>query len=658
MALLYQLTNQRHRITQLIMLLGAVLVTVALIIGFLQDGVFNFSSKWRFVGLGWFLLSLLWWVMLFLMFTHHWEKIQDVIQQLIRYFHKLTWINLIFVLALVIIYPWLTFGPLNKHFEDFFFRAAVLCIFSTLGAFALKSFQPSKIWVEWYLFSLVIITAVFQGVSYFRGISTYPLSLTWSEGSRFYYASLPFSQSIYGIQLPLSFMHPSRYLIMALPFLIRDLPLWVHRAWQVALWLILTSMVSLGLAKRLHLQDPWRTGLLAAWILVFLFQGPVYYHLMICVILVVWGYRQGKFARNLLFVVLASLWAGISRVNWFPLPGALAALIYLLEEKYHPAAGIWSYYKEPLSYAVVGMLISLISQFLYIPLSGNANARLFGTSFTSDLLWHRLLPNPTYPIGILTGMLLLCAPLLWVFSIQFILAKHELSDWRKLGIIGILIMFLLGGLAVSVKIGGGSNLHNLDAFMVLLSCTAAYFLSRRHAVENHQEIHVAPVHAVILLLLVLIPVGWSLATWAPFGDFERKLVNEELSRLNETVQRVTESRQEVLFISERQLLIFGYLDEFPLVPDYELLTLMELSISNNEGYLTRFYKDLKNQRFGLIVANKQFVIFKDSTTEFPEENNAWVKHVVIPLMKYYMPITWLRQSGIEIFARRDLTSIQ
>jgi hypothetical protein len=658
MALLYQLTDQHHRITQLIGILGAVLATAALISGFTQDGVFNFSSKWRFVGLGWFLLSLTCWAMLLLMSTRHWKKIQDVIRQLIRLFHKLTWINLIFVLALVIIYPWLTFGPLNKHFEDFFFRAAVLWIFSIIGAFALKSFQPSRTWVEWFFFSLVIITAVFQGISYFRGISTYPLSLTWSEGSRFYYASLPFSQSLYGIQLPLSFMHPSRYLLMTLPFLIRGLPLWVHRAWQVALWLFLTGLGSLGLAKRLHLQDRWRTCLLTSWIFVFLFQGPVYYHLMICVILVVWGYQQGKFVRNLFFVVLASLWAGISRVNWFPLPGALAALIYLLEEKHHPAAGIWSYFKEPLSYGVVGMLVSLISQYLYIILSGNADARLFGTSFSSDLLWHRLLPNPTYPIGILTGILLLCAPLLWIISTQFILVKQELSDWRKLGISGILIVFLLGGLAVSVKIGGGSNLHNLDAFMVLLSCTGAYFLSKSHAIENGQVIRVASVHAGIIILLALIPLGWSLATWEPFGVFDRKLVNDELSRLNQTVQRVTESQQEVLFISERQLLTFGDLDEFPLVPDYELLTLMELSISNNAEYLTHFYEDLKNQRFGLIVANKQFVIYKDSSTEFPEENNAWVKHIVILLMKYYMPITWLREGGIEVFARRDLTTIQ
>ena len=34
-------------------------------------------------------------------------------------------------------------------------------------------------------------------------------------------------------------------------------------------------------------------------------------------------------------------------------------------------------------------------------------------------------------------------------------------------------MFFGGGLAVSVKIGGGTNLHNLDAYMVLLLVATA-----------------------------------------------------------------------------------------------------------------------------------------------------------------------------------------
>ena len=146
--------------------------------------------------------------------------------------------------------------------------------------------------------------------------------------------------------------------------------------------------------------------------------------------------------------------------------------------------------------------------------------------------------------------------------------------------------------------------------------------------------------------------------WEPFPVFDKSAAYQDLLRLDATVQKVVASGQEVLFISERQLLTFEYIKNVPLVPYYELLTLMEMAISHNQNYLTKFYTDLKDQRFALIVMNKQYVIFKDGTASFPEENNAWVKYITVPILQYYQPITWLRASGIEIYARRDLSSIQ
>jgi hypothetical protein len=42
----------------------------------------------------------------------------------------------------------------------------------------------------------------------------------WSEGSRYYYASLFFSKKIYQLDLPYPLPSPSRYLMLSLPFLI------------------------------------------------------------------------------------------------------------------------------------------------------------------------------------------------------------------------------------------------------------------------------------------------------------------------------------------------------------------------------------------------------------------------------------------------------
>ena len=54
----------------------------------------------------------------------------------------------------------------------------------------------------------------------------------------------------------------------------------------------------------------------------------------------------------------------------------------------------------------------MISQFVYIRNSGNADARAFGSSFTSDLLWNRQLPDAPSSTGILQGIPLVAAPLL------------------------------------------------------------------------------------------------------------------------------------------------------------------------------------------------------------------------------------------------------
>ncbi|MCK7481599.1 MAG: hypothetical protein M0C28_33795 [Candidatus Moduliflexus flocculans] len=57
----------------------------------------------------------------------------------------------------------------------------------------------------------------------------------------------------------------------------------------------------------------------------------VYYHLEVMVILPLLFVSVKKPWQTLLVVIIASLWAGISRVNWFPMPAMIAIAIYLLE---------------------------------------------------------------------------------------------------------------------------------------------------------------------------------------------------------------------------------------------------------------------------------------------------------------------------------------
>jgi len=646
--------NNKYNSINLVRILA--IVTLVLVSGAAiqnyQNGTFTFSFLWKVVGFFWLALVPVCISIAIQTFTQFIEKLQVIVALITRKLSSLKWINLLIFSLFVLVYPYLVFSSAAKHFESIFFRMAVLWVLAGVAGMALKSFFPKKRLSHLFFFSILLIGAVYQSANFLRDFTTYPFSLVWSEGSRFYYASLPFSQFIYGQKFPWSFLHPSRYLLMSVPFLIYGLPLWVHRAWQIFLWIFLTGFGCFTLVRRLHLDNWLKAASLATWCFIFFLQGPLYYHLMICAILVLWGFDKDNFKQSLVFVILASFWAGISRVNWFPVPAALAILLFLLEKPYDQSRGLWDYLKHPGLFGITGIVTSLFAQAIYIPISGNQDVTFFASSFTSDLLWYRLLPSPTFPVGILTGILILCSPLIIFILFRIFKKNSPLQLVRKTMIIAILLVFFLGGLMVSVKIGGGSNLHNLDAFLLLLACVGAYFIFDRVAKEKKVARTSNWLPNLLLIALLLMPVGWSLANWEPFPVFDKAAAYQDLQRLAGTVQKVVATDQEVLFISERQLLTFNYIQNVPLVPDYELLTLMEMAISHNQNYLNKFYTDLKNQRFALIVMDKQYVVFKDDSTSFPEENNAWVKYITVPIMQYYQPITWLRDSEIEIYARR------
>jgi hypothetical protein len=65
--------------------------------------------------------------------------------------------------------------------------------------------------------AMLFQAVVYEICAYAFQVSTFPFSLEgWSESSRFYYASLLFSKSLYGSSLPLSIWHPTRYFLQFL----------------------------------------------------------------------------------------------------------------------------------------------------------------------------------------------------------------------------------------------------------------------------------------------------------------------------------------------------------------------------------------------------------------------------------------------------------
>jgi hypothetical protein len=194
-------------------------------------------------------------------------------------------------------------------------------------------------------------------------------------------------------------------------------------------------------------------------------------------------------------------------------------------------------------------------------------------------------------------------------------------------------VLFLGGLVVSTKIGGGADIHNMDAFMVLLAVVSCSFFAGQVSVEGNGAAWKA-VPVWVIVIAALIPTVFSMQGVTPRFSYDRAQAQAELDALRDAVEDVSEQGGEVLFISERQLLMFHMVGDVTLVPDYEVVTLMEMAMSRNRSYLDRFYADLSKHRFDLIISRNQRPVRKEGES-FAEENNVWIEAVTKPLLCNY-----------------------
>jgi hypothetical protein len=532
----------------------------------------------------------------------------------------------------------------------------VIWVFGLLGCAGLK-LALQRSWPEVVAVSMISVAITFQIISFFPTITNYPFSLTWSEGSNLYYASLINAKSLYGQTVPLSTLNPTYYLLRGIPFLIPGLPIILHRIWNMILWLGITLTTSALFARRLNLPDRLLRWLTAGWFFLFLLNGgAVHYEVQICAIILLWGVSTKHPSRSMGAVILASIWAGMSRLNWFPVPAMLAIALYLLEKPLDSVKKSWEYFKTPILWAVTGIGTALVSQYLYIIWSGNsANIAGFTTSFSSGMLWYRLLPNATYPLGILPGILIFTFPLILVIFESLRRQKSGIHPLRLLGLGSMLLVLLAGGIVVSAKIGGGSDLHNLDSFRILLALVSAALLFGRVSGEKNASFPgslsaswIRPVSSILILVVLATP---PMLKRPEIPDI--KLADTELQTLQNIVQTASTGNKIVLFISQRQLLAFGLVDA-RFVPDYDVVELTEMAMAGNSEYLNKFYADIRQHRFDVIVSDIHTLNRRGQDYPFGEENNLWVDVVYSSLYCEYQPDIILEQASVQVMVPRTV----
>ena len=520
--------------------------------------------------------------------------------------------------------------------------------------------------------SAIVVAAAFTNVT------SYPFSLGWSEGNRLWDYSLLFGKSLYifdAANPPAAYLDIGRQIIGGLPFLLPGVSIEGARAW-LAIVAFLPYLVVGMLAFRPRTRPRSNLWMLMGLFgMLFLSQGPIHAPLVVCAILVLLAWR-GPLGWGSALLAAAGFFAESSRFTWMFAP---AIWIVMLEiggaelrgGRVPPAA-----WRRAIVLGSCGLLGSALAFTGVLPLTDSSVGSSAAVSSTQDLLWYRLLPNPTYGDGVLFGLIKAVGPL--VAILVFAWRRYRgLGRIQSLVICASLAAFLVVGLIVSTKIGGGGDLHNLDMLLiaVLLTAAIAWHAGGRETLEEPRSL--PPLMQAALVISLVLPAYGALLSLQPIdfaGDAEWIAVLTDVERPRDlgslpdattTEASLTQVRAAVadaaalgpvLFMDQRQLLTFGFVERVELVPEYEKKRLMDEALSGNASYFAPFYRDLAEQRFALIVSSPLRTPIRGSEYGFGEENDAWVQWVARPVLCYYRELDTLNEVKVELLVPSEAST--
>jgi hypothetical protein len=538
----------------------------------------------------------------------------------------------------------LLLGPWGWRFDLPHFRVMLLVCSSIIAGIFLP--QKSTNWIERSALMILLSAALLLLTEKFLLITNYPFATSWSEGNRLWDYSLYFARDLYIFEEPFTYptyLTPGRHGLWGLPFLFLSRPsIVVMRTWDTFLWTF--PYIFLGLAvfsfRHTSLARNWR-WIMTLWTFLFLSQGPIYAPLVLSGVILAVGYHRKRLWQSILVTAVACFYAGISRWTWMVAPAAWAVLWTLFESNANEK--LWNRMKRPIALGIAGLTGAALS-FVVMNFAFPRPDPIYSTSLSQPLLWYRLWSSATNPTGVVNGLLYAIGPFL-IWMIVMIIRRRK--DWDLLKIFvasAVLVGFLGIGLVASVKIGGGSNIHNLDMLLVTL-----IFLAPQIGISKESFTRYTGYIWALLAVILLLPV-WNLTQGAPSTDIpENSDPEQALAEIQDAVQEASQEG-EVLFIDQRQLFTFGEITDVPLVMDYELKDMMNQAMGHNEAYFAKFREDIENHRFRLIISDGLFIVFQGPKIAFGEENDAWVEEVTIPILNAYEPVMEFNDHHIWLLA--------
>lgn len=582
---------------------------------------------------------------------------------------RLGWVRWLLVCIILIAPVWLLqYSYWGGLFTGRSMRLVLLAVMTLAIAALITKGQENTVKLPNVSVALLLIAAVFYIGDAFHWVNSYPFSYSWSEGNRIWDYSALFGRRLYNYpqeQPIFAFIDLGRQSLWGLPFLLPGIPIWGIRLWDGLVTTLPYAILGWVAFQRFKGHTAlW--FLAGVWAFVFLTQGPIYTPLVISAILVAIGWRRPLWVA-LPLVLLAGFYAQLARYTWMFAPAMWAGMLFLADT---PPEGKKAT-KQMWVSATLVVLAGLVGGIAIQPLLESrqlmaAAPVLQETHPGSDvispsgllqvltrqaLLWDRLLPNSTYPPGILLGVVMVSAPLV-IFLIYLVWTRRWRLDWlRGLVVAGPLVLFLIVGLVVSVKIGGGSNLHNLDMFLIgLLLAAALAWRAGGYLVLAHLDKESIWVQS-LLVVMMLVFAYQPLLGAGPISLPAKDTIEQALAKINEQVE-LAAKEGEVLFMDQRQLLTFGYVPKIPLVVDYEKKFMMDTAMAENAAYFAGLYKDLASQRFSLILSEPLRTRERESDYQFGDENNIWVKWVAGPVLCYYEPLATFKEVRVQLLVPR------
>ena len=516
-------------------------------------------------------------------------------------------------------------------------------------------------WIELIRIGCFILLAGAGHAAFYRlgQVTGYPFTLYWSEGNRFFDYSALFGGFRYSLpngEVIKAFTTWGMQLPWALPFVIPNLSIGAFRFWYQLMWILPTFALGVVAANRVRSGKITLFTVLvfASWTFLFLDQGPIYAPLVIGAILTLIAIRT-KLLPAFLIIFAASYYTHSARWTWSYAPGLWAGLLSLLaiedpsldkiglKKLVRPVVlGLAGYLGGQLMPAIIKSIISSSS----VALLPNATA----STSRQPLLWDRLFPNPTFPPGILWALAWAVLPVIILMVILNLQHKWRTNWLHNLALLIVPGAFLVVGIIASVKIGGGSNLHNLDMFLVSLVMIASSVLA--FILRGKEDfIHLPPIASLFLLIALISPVTFSLIGGDRLSLPPKEKITEAMAAVQNKVEQYSQ-QGEILFIDQRQLLTFNLVEKVPMIDEYEKKYLMDQAMAENKDYFTEFYDDLSDKRFVLIVTEPTNLVIRGSEYSFGEENDAFVKWVTMPLLCFYEPLFSSPETSLELLIPR------